>query len=163
MHASDLHTMINITRKAILYSVKCHPGKRKFTSFDQILRYCHKIGTIVISISSTIAWAFQLFASTIPPELAYLSIYLFLRWSKLLAVQTISRINSMLKYANFGRNDASSSRYTEHNGTTLVSVLDIGEMRWIFYPSGSVFDRLYLHLATRSVSLCYMCEPRCSY
>ncbi len=68
----------------------------KFTLFHQYLRYSHKWCTVVFSIPGAINEPNTILLAWLLPEIAYLS------------MQTTSRINSMLKYANSVENGASN-------------------------------------------------------
>ena len=56
-----------------------------------------------------------------------------LRWPALMAVQVTSRVNNMLKYANFGQNHSikvksvwnDGAHYTEHNNTPIMTISQI--------------------------------------
>ncbi len=69
---------------------------------------------------------------------------LFLRWPAVLAVQTTSIINSMLKYANSGRNHASNVRWCSYDGAWCAEYNLWQYLRcWWNEPNfSSTFDRL---------------------
>ena len=69
----------------------------KLSSFHQYLRYCHKSVTFVFSIPGAIYESNLTLLAWFLPDCPYLSMLSILRLFCTAAVQTISRINFMLK------------------------------------------------------------------